>query len=254
MLQVKRLRLVTFDVTETLLNFRTSPAEKYAQVGAQFGVHVDPGEITSNFKQQFRGMSVSHPNFGYKTGLGWEKWWKQLIRRTFEATGKCTHIDGTILDRIGDHLLEIYKTAECWEVMKGAHQLLSHLNTQDIALGIISNNDERLETVLMAMDLRHYFQFVINSYSAGFEKPDVRILELAMYQLGNKTVKANEALHVGNSPALDYMGAINAGWNAALVHQNATKVTHDHQDINPEFVFETLQDLQSYITKLQLAI
>jgi REG-2-like HAD superfamily hydrolase len=250
MQQINRLRLVTFDVTETLLNFRVPPAEIYAEVGAQFGVAADANAINSNFKKQWRYMSSIHPNFGHSTGLGWEKWWKQLVSQTFQETVKCNTLDVSILNTIGEHLVELYKTSECWETVEGAKELLTCLNTLDIPVGIISNNDERLETVLKTMELHQYFQFIITSYCAGFEKPDSRIFQLALCELGNRSIKPNEVLHVGNTPETDYIGAVKAGWNAALVHQNVKNVVEHYKDIDPELVFETLKDLQSYITML----
>jgi REG-2-like HAD superfamily hydrolase len=250
MQHINRLRLVTFDVTETLLNFRVPPAEKYAEVGAQFGVFVDPNAISANLKTQWRYMSSSHPNFGRNTGLGWEKWWKQLVGQAFQDTVKCNTLNVSILDAIGEQLIEQYKTCECWEAVEGAKELLTYLNALGIPVGVISNNDERLETVLKAMELHQYFQFIITSYCAGFEKPDSRIFNLALCQLGNRSIKPNEALHIGNTPEADYAGAVKAGWNAALVHQNAKDVVEQWQYIAPELVFETLKDLHSYITML----
>ncbi|PNF32148.1 Rhythmically expressed gene 2 protein [Cryptotermes secundus] len=248
--QFSRLRLVTFDVTETLLTFRVPPAEKYADVGAQFGVIVDPNVISANFKKHWRYMSTSHPNFGQRTGLGWEKWWKLLVNKTFQDTVQGNAYNVSIFDTIGDHLIELYKTCECWKTVEGAEELLNHFNKLRVPLGIISNYDERLETVLEAMDLHHHFQFIITSYCAGFEKPDSRIFRLALCQLGNGSIKPNEALHVGNMPEIDYLGAVKAGWNAALVHQNPKKVTEHYHGVDPELVFETLKDFESYITHL----
>jgi REG-2-like HAD superfamily hydrolase len=250
MQQINRLRLVTFDVTGTLLNFRVPPAEKYAEVGAQFGVTVDAKAITASLKKQWRYMSFTHPNFGQSTGLGWEKWWKHLVKQTFQDTVTYNTLDVSILDAVAEHLLELYKTSECWKTVKGAKGLLACLNTLNIPVGVISNNDERLETVLKTMKLHQYFQFVITSYCAGFEKPDSRIFQLALCKLGNRSIKPNEALHVGNVPETDYIGALKAGWNAALVHQNAKNVVEHYKYIDPELVFETLEDLQSFITML----
>jgi REG-2-like HAD superfamily hydrolase len=248
MQQINRLRLVTFDVTETLLNYRIPPAEKYSQVAAQFGVTVDPNVISVNFRKQWRNMSSSHPNFGQSTGLGWETWWKQLINRTFQESVSCNAHNVSILDTIGDHLIEVYKTRECWQIAEGAEDLLKYLNSLGISLGIVSNYDGRLKAVLKAMELHHYFRFIITSYCAGFVKPDSRIFYLALGQLDNGRIKPHEAVHIGNTPEIDYLGAVKAGWNAILVHQNAKKVTKHYQYVDPEFVFENLRYLQSYIS------
>jgi putative hydrolase of the HAD superfamily len=106
-----------------------------------------------------------------------------------------------------------------------------------IQLGIISNYNGRLETVLKAMELHHYFRFIITSYCAGFAKPDSRIFHLALDELHNGRIKPREALHVGDTHEIDYLGAVNAGWKAILVHQDAKKVAVHYQYVDPELVF-----------------
>jgi FMN phosphatase YigB (HAD superfamily) len=118
----------------------------------------------------------------------------------------------------------VYNTRECWQIAEGADDLPKNFNSLGIPLGIVSNYDGRLETVLKAMELHHYFRFIITSYCAGFVKPYSRIFDLALGQLDNGRIKSHEAVRVGDSPEIDYLGAVKAGWNAILVHQNA-KVT-----------------------------
>ena len=96
------------------------------------------------------------------------------------------------------------------------------------------------------MELHHYFRFILTSYCAGFVKPDSQIFHLTLDKLDNGRIKPQEVLHVGDTPEIDYLGAVNAGWNAILVHQDA-KVTEHYQYVDPEPVFEILNDFQSYV-------
>lgn len=45
-----RIRLITFDVTNTLLQFRGSPGKQYGEIGALFGVLCDNADLAKNFK------------------------------------------------------------------------------------------------------------------------------------------------------------------------------------------------------------
>lgn len=45
-----RLRLITFDVTNTLLQFRSSPGKQYGEIGALFGVRCNNNDLVTNFK------------------------------------------------------------------------------------------------------------------------------------------------------------------------------------------------------------
>lgn len=48
-----RLRLITFDVTNTLLQFRSSPGKQYGEIGALFGVRCDNNDLVTNFKSNW---------------------------------------------------------------------------------------------------------------------------------------------------------------------------------------------------------
>lgn len=48
-----RLRLITFDVTNTLLKFRTSPGKQYGEIGALFGVLCDNDDLAKSFKSNW---------------------------------------------------------------------------------------------------------------------------------------------------------------------------------------------------------
>lgn len=76
-----RPRLVTFDVTGTLLRTRL---EHYGEVGVEHGGSVlDSVALAPSFKKHFSRLSNEHPVFGKHTGLGWQNWWKHLVYRVF---------------------------------------------------------------------------------------------------------------------------------------------------------------------------
>lgn len=43
-------RLITFDVVDTLIQFRTAPGKQYGEFGAMFGILSDNNSLVSNFK------------------------------------------------------------------------------------------------------------------------------------------------------------------------------------------------------------
>lgn len=52
MSSLSRFRLITFDVTDTLIKFRTAPGKQYGEIGALFGVSQDDNHdgLVSSFK------------------------------------------------------------------------------------------------------------------------------------------------------------------------------------------------------------
>ncbi|KAK5642396.1 hypothetical protein RI129_008563 [Pyrocoelia pectoralis] len=237
MMHVNRLKLVTFDVTDTLLAFRKAPGQYYADTATKHGIKCNGTELSKNFRIHFKDMAKNHPNYGLTTGLGWEMWWKELITRTFKQCHPT--IDIKKLDAISHNLINDYKTFSCWKHCKGALDLLSYLKHKGYTLGIISNFDPRLDATLENAHIRHYFNFIVASYDVGVQKPNPNIFEIAMKFSNIKSLSAEDCLHVGDSYSLDYEGAKNAGWNAALVNAN--------NENGKDYVFVSLFDLHQYI-------
>lgn len=75
-----RSRLVTFDVTGTLL---MTKIEDYIEIGAQHGLSVEPKQLARSFKSNFARLSEEHPIYGKYTGLGWRNWWRTIVHNVF---------------------------------------------------------------------------------------------------------------------------------------------------------------------------
>ncbi|XP_053953655.1 rhythmically expressed gene 2 protein [Anastrepha ludens] len=258
-----RLRLITFDVTNTLLQFRTSPGKQYGEIGALFGVLCDNDELAKNFKANWYMMNRKYPNFGRNSRIGWQQWWHQLISGTFADSGSLIPEDK--LGNLSNHLLELYKTSLCWQHCNGSIDLLNYLRLQQqlatnhhdnefnddhsshkspISLGVISNFDPRLDILLRNLKIKHYFDFTINSYDSNCEKPNPEIFNLAMRMSDLTDLKPEECLHIGDGPTTDYLAAKNIGWNSALIHEkNVNYLIPKYGDkIEEHFVFPSLYD------------
>lgn len=243
-MNVSRLRLITFDVTDTLLKFRSPPGKQYSDVGAIYGVFCDSKSLTANFKAHWIKMNAEHPNFGRDTGLGWEMWWREIVTATF----KDTKIKKHTAESIASHLIQIYETSMCWQQSHGALGLLSYLRNCQIPLGIISNYDPRLERTLVNTRLRHYFDFVVASYIAGVAKPHTDIFKEAMEVSKIKDLKPEQCLHIGNTAILDYVGAKNSGWHAILIHdeQETDQIRKLYPSVHHSHMFHSLFHFHRY--------
>lgn len=237
-----RFKLCTFDVTNTLLKFKIPVGEQYVKVGRIYGVDREPSQITSAFMRHWKEMNSRYPNFGCSKGLSSKEWWRKLVEKTFFVDDD--RITDKELDCISNHLYDIYKYDVCWELVPGALPLLKLLREKEITTGVISNFDERLESVLCAYNLHSYFNFVLASYIVQVAKPERKIFDLALNC--SPGIKPTDALHVGDNFKLDYLAAKNAGWNAVLVYDKA-KNEHLSEDINIMEVVEDISKLESHI-------
>lgn len=247
MMKCVRPRLITFDATGTLLMARLE--KHYTEIGSKHGLSIEPHKLARSFENNFRRLAVEHPVFGKHTGLGWENWWRKIVHNVFRDQNE--HISDKILDKIADALIECYGTRRCWDTYPGAVELLDCLRERGVILGVISNFDERLESILIDLKIRPFFSFVVTSYDFGKEKPDASIFVEAL-RLSNKDRRVNivsqQAIHVGDKIDNDYLGAKNAQWHAFLI--NHKQKSMNNMKVCKDDVFQNLQDLREHFKVL----
>lgn len=211
---LSRFRLVTFDITDTLIRFSRAPAIQYAKAAAEMGIQgIDQIKLDKCFKSEFKAIEKRHPNYGlHSSNFTWQDWWSQLVSNIFHCVNP--NIEQEKLKMLSEHLIKIYRTKECWRHMEGGQELVTVVRNCGKKTGVISNSDPSLVSVLREMELFDKFDFILTSYEAGFSKPDKNIFQMAldMYK-----IKPHEALHIGNTYELDYVGARSAGWSSLLV-------------------------------------
>jgi len=95
---------------------------------------------------------------------------------------------------------------------------LIHWQEEGIELGIISNFDTRIYSVLEGLDLKEYFDSITVSSLVGAAKPDPQIFWSA---LEKHQCKPDEAWHIGDSLAEDYQGAIAVGLRAFCLDRDS---------------------------------
>lgn len=239
--RMSRTKLITFDVTGTLLQFRSPVYKQYTEAAAKHGIYADPDVVKSNFKTEWARMTIEHPIYGKHTGLGWETWWTSMVKSSFKNYIKSPD-DEFKISKVAECLIKSFTTPKAWAVAGGAHELLKFLKLSDIKLGVISNFDPRLHSILHAMEINEYFQFVVTSYEVGFEKPNPEIFEEALKRCSNTV--ASEAVHIGDNLNLDYFAAKKAGWDSILLLQSEPDKTENK--IDPSQVFRNLTSLEGY--------
>ncbi|XP_053681718.1 rhythmically expressed gene 2 protein [Sabethes cyaneus] len=247
-----RFKLITFDVTDTLLKFSRPPEVQYALAARQNGcTGIDERALSERFRVHFKKMAREYPNFGKFSGYDWHWWWRSLVMDIFRDSH--THIDEIMLGRLADQLIENYKTKDCWTKVELANEVLEIARSCQKHVGIISNFDPRLCDILEAMALPKV-DFVLTSYEAGSQKPCYRIFDLALSRC-NAIVLPSEALHIGNTPSLDYIGAKRAGWSSVLVNVTveAEREVSLNSEINPKHVFKNFQEFIHVLESTELA-
>lgn len=125
-----------------------------------------------------------------------------------------------------------------WSILaEDALDVLSSLRSNYV-LGIVSNSDARLKTLLARLGIDTFFDCVIASSAVGYEKPQKGIFEAALTSLA---MAPEAAIYAGDIYSVDYMGASAAGIRAVLVDPYEV-----YSDTEAPRV-RSLQELQTFI-------
>ena len=94
---------------------------------------------------------------------------------------------------------------------------LADLKDRGQLLGLISNVDRDITSLLDEVGLRSLLPVAVTSQDSGFNKPHPEIFREALRQAG---VSASEAIYVGDQYQIDVVGANNVGMKGILLDRN----------------------------------
>lgn len=211
---MQRPKVIFLDAVGTLFGVKGSVGKVYSEMAQRFGVEVSDSALDQAFLQSF--PAAPPPIF---PGTAADdipecefEWWHIVALRTFQQAG--------VLDQFSDfsafftELYTHFATGEPWFVYPDVRPSLEHWQQLGIELGVLSNFDSRLYSVLKDLDLAQFFTSVTISTEVGTAKPDAQIFAVG---LNKHNCLAEAAWHIGDSLKEDYQGAKAAGLKAVLI-------------------------------------
>lgn len=197
-------QVIFLDAVGTLFGIRGSVGAIYGQLAQAFGVEVSEAELNFAFGQSFRHSSpAAFPNADpSEIPLLEFEWWQAIAQQTFAQAG--------VLQQFSDfatffkELYAYFETAAPWFVYPEVPGVLAQWRSQGIELGILSNFDSRLYSVLDALDLAKFFTSITISTEIGAAKPSPTIFAAG---LKKHNCQAIAAWHIGDSYEEDYEAA-----------------------------------------------
>jgi putative hydrolase of the HAD superfamily len=91
---------------------------------------------------------------------------------------------------------------------------LARARDAGLRLGVVSNSEGRLASVLERLGIGAYFEVVVDSQLEGINKPDPEIFRRALARM---QVLPERALYAGDIPEVDVLGARAAGMQAVVI-------------------------------------
>lgn len=205
------LSAVTFDLTGTLIH-APRRGEIYAEVLARHGSAVTPERAEALIAEVWRELDcLAHPAHDRFAAHpeGARGWWRRLLERMCERLEIPAPSPFAAAE-----LYERFAGPEAWELFSEVDGTLAELRRRGLAVGLISNWDERLPRLLDGLGLAGRLDAVVYSQQVGAEKPHRRIFATALERLGAPPARV---LHVGDRRRHDVEGARAVGMHALLL-------------------------------------
>jgi putative hydrolase of the HAD superfamily len=208
---------IFLDAVGTLFGVRDSVGQIYSEVASKYGVNCSPELLNKYFFSAFKnsapcifpGVSmVDIPQREYQ-------WWREINRQTFTAAGVWEKFSD--FDTFFQELYQYFATPAAWEIYPDVIPALTNWQQQGVQLGVLSNFDSRLYTVLKVLELNQYFSTVTISteISAAKPQPEIFTAALSKYQC-----LPQSAWHIGDSLEDDYLGASIVGLTAIWLNRS----------------------------------
>ncbi|HYW19247.1 MAG TPA: HAD family hydrolase [Nodularia sp. (in: cyanobacteria)] len=213
---MERPKVILLDAVGTLFGVKGSVGEVYRQIAQEFEVEVSAEILNRTFLQSFKASPPPIFTNAELHDIPQQEfeWWRTIAVNTFESAG--------VFEQFADFssfFSELYihfGTAEPWFVYPDVLSSLIDWQRQGIELGILSNFDSRIFSVLQSLELSSYFTSVTISTQAGAAKPDPQIFAIA---LEKHNCPPEAAWHIGDSIIEDYQGAKAAGLRGIWINR-----------------------------------
>ena len=243
----RRIRAVFFDAAGTLFSVSRPVADIYLELATAYGFRERPDTRASLNTAFQRAMQDAPPPVFLVDDPGEIKrcerlWWFDVVHNVFYRVG--------MFERFDDFFEEVFRRfdgPEFWRVYPDTRETLDLLRKRGLELGIISNFDSRLFTVLRGLSLAECFDTVTISSLARAAKPAPAIFRWALAQ---HALDPEEALHVGDSLGEDAEGAQRAGLTGVWLDRSKTSHGAVQANADQALKISSLGDLPALLDRL----
>ena len=187
-------RAVLFDFGGTLDAAGVPWKERIVHLYREEGVDVAPQRFDPVFYRADDALVGTIPST-----LSFRDTVQRLVAGVSEGLGVG---DATLTDRVAARFIE-----SATDAVGSSSPVLSRLASR-YRLGLVSNFYGNLETVCADLGLHGLFAVIVDSARVGWTKPDPRIFQRALDDIG---AAPNGATFVGDSPSRDMAGARGVG-------------------------------------------
>jgi len=223
------IRYVLFDAVGTLIYPDPPVADAYFAAGQRFGSQLTRGEIAERFHNWFGVIFVRHSRVPeqFITSESFEHdRWRALVSKVFD--------DVREPDPLFEELWRHFGRSESWRLFDDVGETWTRLQKRGYELGIASNFDRRLRTIVAGHPALAPCRHVFLSSEVGHAKPSPCYFEEVQRRLH---AQPSEILIVGDDLENDVIAPRRALWHVVAV-------SREKSCANALF---SLQDLLSFL-------
>ena len=205
------IKAVFFDLYQTLVRYEPPREELHSGALKDIGIDVKP-EVFSRplvTADEFIYQELARTSFSKRSEKDQMEIFAQYERIVLREAG----IEATeqlILGILGKMRQVETKLVLFDDVVP----VLTNLKGRGLKLGLISNIDRDITSLLSELELSLLLQVAVTSQEVGFNKPQPEIFQEALRRAG---VQASEAMYVGDQYQIDIGGAEKAGMKGVLL-------------------------------------
>lgn len=197
------IRVILFDAAGTLFHLPRGVGWHYRDVARRHGADFSEDALTSAFRAAWK-TTPRPPETRKPRGDDDREWWRTVVFRVLDECGADGKMDrGACFEELWSEFVK----PGVWELYPETRDVLSALAGR-FRLGVVSNFDSRLRRILPQLGIAEFFEDMVISSEVGADKPSPHIFAEALRRFA---VQSEEAIHVGDDPDADWLGAGNAG-------------------------------------------
>lgn len=199
-------RAIFFDAVGTILHPDPSAVEVYHQVGQQFGSRLGRGEVAQRFRLAWKEQEQADRLQSWRTNEAREEQrWRFLVSSSLP--------DVTDPEACFQHLYDYFSRPDAWRIDVDLVPFLTRLQEEGYQLGLASNFDGRLRTLLTHFPQLNPLRHRVISSEIGWRKPSPEFFRHLTLLVD---LPPDRIIVIGDDPMTDYEGAQQAGMQPIL--------------------------------------
>jgi putative hydrolase of the HAD superfamily len=208
------IQAVLFDAVGTMIRVESGVAATYRAAGLRYGANIEESVIRQRFDEAMRRENErDERELAFRTSEEREfERWKAIVEHVFDQRQR--------RDEIFADLWQVFARPDTWQLYDDVAQVLLALAGRGLVLGVASNFDCRLRSVMAGLPPLANIEHCFVSSELGYRKPAREFFQAVQAALD---LPPQAILFVGDDHENDFLAAQDNGWQALLIDRSGKR-------------------------------